>query len=258
MQDPRPSGTDPITAVVVTYQSAHVIESGLVSIAAAAPRRGVTVRVVDNASTDGSAELARRFLGPESVIALPSNRGFAAGVNAVLEGFAGRWLAVLNPDLVCETGALDALVNVLERSPGAGLVGPRVRSVHGGYESSVGRFPSLERERTHALLLTRLLGREGRLTAFPGSTSPIDWVSGCAWMLRGEAVRRVGPLDETYFMYYEDVDYCRRLWNEGWEVLATPDAVVTCHFPSENAQRVTASPKRTRCITSCSTATRSK
>ena len=82
------------------------------------------------------------------------------------------------------------------------------------------------RERSHALMLDRCLGLDGRSAEFPDHTAPVEWASGCAWLLRGEAVRSVGPLDEAYFMYFEDVDYCRRLRDAGWVVLATPDARV--------------------------------
>src|SRR5439155_5493628 len=82
------------------------------------------------------------------------------------------------------------------------------------------------RERSHALMWDRCLGLDGRSAEFPDHTAPVEWASGCAWLLRGEAVRSVGSLDEAYFMYFEDVDYCRRLRDAGWEVLATPEARV--------------------------------
>ena len=125
--------------------------------------------------------------------------------------------------VVLPPGALDALVQHLEREPHAGLVGPRVRDPRGAVEESVGWFPTLARERAHALYLDVLLGREGRRRrAFPAVSEAVEWISGCAWVLRGEAIREVGPLDEDYFMYFEDVDYCWRLRVAGWTVVAEP------------------------------------
>jgi hypothetical protein len=213
----------PILAVVVTHDSAAVIEACLDSLGAAAPRRGLEVVVADNASEDRSAALAAARLGADHVRRLAVNRGYAAGVNAACAGFTGRWIAVLNPDVVVPPGALDALASVLEDHPRAGLVGPKVRDERGRVERTVGRLPTLARERAHALLLDRLAGLEGRHAPFPARTAAVDWVSGCAWMLRGDAAREAGPLDEGYFMYVEDVDYCRRLRDLGWSVLASPE-----------------------------------
>jgi len=216
-----------VTAVVVTHESAGVIDQCLDALRLAAPRRGLEIRVVDNASQDGSAERAATRLGEASVVRLSTNRGFAAGVNAVLGGFTGEWLALVNPDVVVPAGAIDALADVLVTSRDAGLVAPRVVGPDGRSEASVGRFPTLERERAHALFLDRLIGREGRLAPVPLQTASVDWVSGCMWLLRGVAVREIGPMDEDYFMYYEDVDYCRRLREAGWGVIVAPSIAVT-------------------------------
>lgn len=220
-----PSG--PIAVVVVSYFSAAVLERCLASLAGAAPRRGVRPIVVDNASGDDSAAIAARAAGTDAVVRLPGNRGFAAGVNAGLAAAGDApWVAVLNPDTEVPPGALDALADALEARPRAGLAGPRVVGLDGRAERTVGRFPSLARERAHSLLLDRLPGVEGRSAPAPAATEAVDWVSGCAWLVRGAAARAVGPLDEGYFMYFEDVDYCRRLCDAGWEVLHVPGATV--------------------------------
>lgn len=209
-----------ITAVVVTYDSAAVLGRCLEALRDAAPRYGVDVRVVDNASRDGSADLAAAALGEARVVRRAANGGFAAGVNEVLRGFEGRWLAVINPDLVVPRGGLDSLVDALAAFPGAGLVGPRVLDPAGRPEATTGWFPTLERERAHAWYLDHLLGREGRRRHLPPSGGPVDWLSGCAWLVSGDAIRDVGPLDEEYFLYFEDVDYCLRLQKAGWRVVA--------------------------------------
>jgi len=219
----RTPGDGPIGVVVVTHNSSAVLERCLRSLADGAPQRGVEVRVVDNASRDHSADLAAGIVGAERAIRRSTNDGFAAGVNAGLACLDTEWLMVLNPDTHVPPGALDRLVTVLAANPRAGLIGPRVVDEHGHRESTAGRFPTAARERSHALQFDRLLGREGRTRNFPAATGPVDWVSGCAWLLRAEAVRAVGVLDEEYFMYFEDVDYGRRLWDGGWQVLATPD-----------------------------------
>jgi GT2 family glycosyltransferase len=212
-----------IAAIIVTHDSAAVLDRCLTALATAAPRRGTVIRVVDNASHDDSAAIAMERLGAEAVVRLEPNRGFAAGVNAGMRGVEMPWIASINPDAIVPPGGLDRLADILESRPRAALVGPRVLDSIGRAEESVGMFPTLGRERAHALMLDRLVGLPGRHGRFPRATSEVDWVSGCAWLLRAEAAREVGPLDEEYFMYWEDVDYCRRLRDAGWKVLATPD-----------------------------------
>jgi len=212
----------PVAAIVVTYESAAVIGRCLKTLRDAAPDRGVDIRVVDNASTDGSAALAESLLGVSQVICLGTNRGFAAGVNAGLAEVSAPWIAVVNPDAIVPRGGLDRLADALERHPRAGLAAPRVVGADGRPERSVGLFPTPGREWAHSWLLDHL-GWPGRWARLPGSITSVDWVSGCAWLLRAEAVRAVGPLDESYFMYCEDVDYCRRLHDAGWSVLAVPE-----------------------------------
>jgi len=230
-----------LDVAVVSHESSAVLRPMLESLRGAAPKRGLAVWVVDNASRDGSAEIAATVLGGDRVIRSPDNRGYAAGVNRVLERTRSRWLAVLNPDVLVPAGTLDRLAEILESHPRAALVGPRVRDGRGVPEISVGPFPSLAREAAHAFYLERFVGLPGRRRSFPSRTAPVDWVSGCAWLLRVEAARAVGPLDEGYFMYYEDTDYCRRLWSAGWTVLATPDVGVT-HLLGRGSERTSLLP----------------
>ena len=220
----------PVSVVVVSFESGAVLDRCLASLPAAAPRRGVAAWVADNASSDDSVGIALRHLPADRVLRLSENRGFAAGVNAALGRVSGQpmtpWIAIVNPDTIVPPGTLDTLCDVLERHPRAGLAAPHVVRPDGRPEASVGRFPTPRRERNHALKLDRVPGPEGRTCPFPHAPTPVDWVSGCAWLLRVEAILDTGPLDEGFFMYYDDVDYCRRLWSAGWEVLATPEAEV--------------------------------
>lgn len=219
---PAPPPAPAITAVVVTYESLAVLERGLATLRASAPRRGVRIVVVDNASRDGTADRAAAILGDDEVVRLTDNRGFAAGVNAGFSAATTPFVAVVNPDVEVPAGGLDALVEVLERHPEAGLVGPAVFTDAGAVEATVGAFPTPEREWAHSWLLDRL-GWPGRFVAAPARTAAVEWVSGCAWLVRAEAARAAGPLDEAYFMYYEDVDWCRRLHDAGWLVLHAPE-----------------------------------
>ncbi len=210
-----------ITAVVVTYESSATLERCLRSLLAAAPQRGVRPLVVDNASSDDSAALAARVVGEGNVIRLAANRGFGAGVNAGFAAASTTYVAVVNPDVEVPAAGLDALADALDAHPTAGLAGPATHDERGALERSVGPFPTPAREWAHSWLLDHL-GWPGRFTDMPTATAEVEWISGCAWLLRAEALRAVGLLDEAYFMYFEDVDYCRRMHDAGWRVLYVP------------------------------------
>jgi len=217
----------PITVIIVTYNSAAVLGRCLESLEKAAPRRGTRVVIVDNGSSDDSVAMARSSSTVSQVVALECNAGFGAGVNAVLRSFDGEWLAVVNPDLTLSPGALDALADVLAAHPEAGLAGPRILRPGGGAERSAGYFPTVSREWSHALFLDRWLGLPGRLHDVRVGIATPEWLTAAAWLLRGDAVRAVGELDERYFMYYEDVDYCTRLKRANWEVLSVSSVEMT-------------------------------
>lgn len=213
-----------IDAVIVLHESGSVIDGSLAALADAAPRSVVNPIIVDNASTDAGPRIAESRLGAGSLIRSPRNLGFAGGVDLGLARCRHPWIALVNPDLRFAPGALDILADFLEAHPRVGLVGPLVRLAEGGREATAGVFPTAAREHAHAWFLDRWLGRAGRGAEQPDSASRVDWISGCAWLLRREALVQAGPLDDGFFMYVEDVDYGRRLQDSGWEVWVEPRA----------------------------------
>lgn len=219
------AGSTPIDVVIVLHQSARVVEAALESLEHAAPRRGVRVLVVDNASTDDGLAIAIRCSPGIEPIRQERNSGFAGGVNAGLARTRSEFVVLMNPDLRFAPHALDLLADHLEVTPLASLVGPRVDLADGHREPTAGVFPTLAREFAHALFLDRFLGLPGRRRPQPEIAEAVEWVSGCAWMLRMDRSGALSTLDEGYFMYVEDVDFCRRLRDAGREVWVEPSAV---------------------------------
>ncbi|HEX2029446.1 MAG TPA: glycosyltransferase family 2 protein [Nitriliruptorales bacterium] len=166
------------------------------------------------------------------------NVGFARLVNAGLRRAVGDPVLILNGDTVLEPHCVERLRQALDVDPSLALVGPTIVNPDGTLQHSAFRF-----HRPFTLLARRTkLGRTpagmreiGRFRMddvltrpAPGERLvPADWVAGAAWMVRREAVEAVGPLDEGYFLYFEDVDWCRRFWEAGWRVAACRDATVT-------------------------------
>ena len=227
-----------IHTIIVNYRTP---ESTVQSIeAAASGMRGVDdwqISVVDNASGDGSYEKIRdavaklEFADRVSVIASERNGGFAAGNNLVLaESLASDEAAdfyyLCNPDSYVDPGAITGLANYLEQHPDAGIAGGQLCDEAGNNWSSAFRFHSLLGELDWGLRLgvVSFLLRRWRVD-LPASleAGPVDWVCGASMMIRREVFNDIGLLDENYFLYYEETDFCRCAKNAGWSTHHVPE-----------------------------------
>jgi GT2 family glycosyltransferase len=218
-----------LSIVIVSFNARADLARCLESLEAAPPAVTHEIVVVDNGSTDGSADAARRW--PDiRVIALASNVGFAKGNNAGIHATTGDAILLLNSDTVVPRGALDQLIAELERDPGVAVVGPRLVDANGHAELSFGRmigpFNELRQKRR-----ARNRGEVERLTRqrhYP------DWVSGACLLVRRADADAVGGLDERFFMYTEDVDFCAAIRARGRRILFTP-AVEIVHLRGRSA-----------------------
>src|SRR5215211_5361776 len=215
-----------VSAVVVTYNGLPWIERCLESV------RGLETVVVDHGSTDGTIELVeRRF--PDAVVLRRENRGYGAGLNAGLHTSVGDYVLLLNSDAWAEEGAVERLVAFADAHPRAALVGPRGCNPDGTRQLTVRAFPTLWRLATEYLFLRKLAPRSRALNAFYAGgldlsrAQKADWVMGFAMLVRREALEEVGGFDESFFMFSEETDVCRRLWDAGWEVWYDPEAEFT-------------------------------
>jgi N-acetylglucosaminyl-diphospho-decaprenol L-rhamnosyltransferase len=197
------------------------------ALAAASPDLEVRVLLRDNGSIDGTVE-AVRAAHPDVLVDSGENIGFAAGVNTLLGHSDAPWFFLLNSDAWPQADALAELVAVAGRHPLAGVVAPRLVRPDGTVEPSTHALPSLR---------TALAGVLGGPPAPPSVEGPVGWAVGAALLLRREAVDDIGPWDERYFMYAEDLDYCWRARQRGWQVCFAPQAVVTHVGNASGAQR---------------------
>jgi N-acetylglucosaminyl-diphospho-decaprenol L-rhamnosyltransferase len=224
--------------VVVAYRSAGILGACLDSIAADLAGTsaevgwgdGAPVIVVDNASPDDSAAVARAHSVGATVIESAVNSGFGSGCN--LGAAAGRSanLFFLNPDARLTPGTTSRLLRELDQDPTLGAVGPALADPSGAYRAaSAGYEPGLRSVLGHFLLLGRVPGlrrwfRPLQLPEGSGEHRP-DWASGAALVVRREAFEEVGGFDESMFLYMEDVDLCRRLREHGWSIGYEPGVV---------------------------------
>ena len=192
-----------------------------------------SVWVVDNASSDGSPAMVASEFPDAHLIVNTENVGFSKANNQAIAQTDSRYAFLLNSDAAIHSGALEALVAYADAHPKAGVIGPRVLNPDGSLQFSCRRFPSLGAGFFRNTYLGRLFpnnkfARDYLMTDFDHAHDlPVDWVSGCAMLLRRDLIAEIGALDERFYMYCEDVDICQRAWDAGREVVYAPSAIVT-------------------------------
>ncbi|MBK7190514.1 MAG: glycosyltransferase [bacterium] len=219
-----------LCVVIIHYNTSEDLARCLESIAAYPPAVRHKVVIVDNASHDeGLAAVHQRFPACQWIFNT-ENTGYARGCNRGMAEVEADYYLILNPDIVVQPGALDRLLEFADAHPRAGIVGPQLLNEDGSLQESCRRFYTLR-----TLLLRRtVLGK-----LFPDSRTvqlhlmrdfdhrssrPVDWILGGCLLARRTALDRCGPMDERFFLYFEDVDWCYRMWQAGYEVQYTPDA----------------------------------
>ncbi len=210
-----------VSAVVVSYNSATYLPDCLRSLRS----EGISdLVVVDNASSDGSAEAARKADADVKVVQTGVNLGFGTGANRGVGATQGEYVLILNPDTVVEPGTVKALSEALDRDPGLAVVGPRLENLDGSLYPSVRRFPDLGVAFGHAFLglvwPVNPFTRRYRMLDWDHDqqAADVDWVGGACFIVRRSAFDLIGGFDEGYFMYVEDVDLCWRLGRAGWRI----------------------------------------
>lgn len=234
-----PSPTDArIVVVTVNYRTADMVADGWPALAAelSAFREGVAM-VVDNASPDGDADVLERrlaaFEASERIRLIRSERngGFAAGNNVAFAamselGWTPDYVMLLNPDARVRPGAIRELLRVMTAHPKAGVVGAALENPDGSEPGAAFVFPSIMGEFARGVGIAALLRIWPIQAATGASPTQVDWVPGAAMLMRREMLDEIGWLDEGYFLYFEEIDFMRKVARAGWDVWYAPDARV--------------------------------
>lgn len=218
-----PSALPSVAVVIVSWNAREYVIKCLDALAAST---GVAldICVVDNASDDGTPESVSARFSDVTLIRNDRNAGFAAANNIGLTRAHAAYIALINSDVEVEPSTLADMVCYLESNPDVGLLGPTMLVPGGGVGRSTMRFPSATRTLRAALAVDRALARVGigggsMMSEFHHDrTKDVDVLNGWFWMARPAALRQVGSLDERFFMYGEDIDWCRRFHQHGWKV----------------------------------------
>ena len=229
-----------VSVVIVSWNTRALTTACLASLAAGAGRASWDAVVVDNASSDDSVAAIRADFPAVQVIANPTNLGFAAANNQGIRACNGRYVLLLNSDTLAAPGSLQALVAFADAHPRAGVIGPRLENPDGSFQTGPTPFPSLWTE----FLSVSGIGRRLTYRGYPSRRESVsltpqrtDYVVGACMLARRDAIDQVGVLDEGYFMYSEEPDWCWRMRQAGWETWFTPSAVIT-HLGGQSTRQV--------------------
>jgi N-acetylglucosaminyl-diphospho-decaprenol L-rhamnosyltransferase len=227
-----------VSVVVINYNTAHLLKEMRTSLAAA--RKGLTLEiiVVDNASRDGSAAVLRREFGDAQLIFNASNVGFGRANNQALSHVIGRFVLLLNTDAFVSADTVRQTVEFMDDHPDCGIVGVRLVGRDGQLQPGCRHFPTPWNAFLHRTGMERFFPRVQMVDEpIEDDATPreCDWVPGCYMLVRKEVFDQCGHFDPRYFLYFEEVDFCRRVKSEGWKVFYFPQATVV-HLGGESAK----------------------
>ncbi len=223
-----------LSVIIVNYNSGDYLAQALRAIVGQSNNLEPEIMVVDNGSTDDSVHQARTEFPQVAWLLAAQNLGFARANNWAIRESKGKYILLLNPDTVAHDWAVSRLVSYLEGNPGTGIVGPKIMGADREIDFRCARrLPSLWGELCERTLLYRRFPRSRWFARHlmgdwdHGDQREVEAVSGACLFIRREVIDEVGLLDEGYFMFGEDMDWCWRVAQAGWKIVYVPDAVVT-------------------------------
>lgn len=228
-----------LSIVIVNWNTREMLRDCLRSVLSGLGPLAAEILVSDNASSDGSVEMVRAEFPAVRLIVNDRNLGFAGGNNVALRVATGRHVLLLNTDTLVHGDVLPEAVAWLDAHPAVGVLGPRVLNADGSVQPSCSAFPSLRHLAMQTLGLTRIAALDAyRMTGWDrASERRVDVISGAAMFVRRAAMAEVGLLDEAFFFYGEETDWCHRFRRAGWELVFAPIPEIT-HFGNGSAGRL--------------------
>ena len=218
-----------VSAVIVSWNARGHLVNCLNSLLA--NKRGrCEIIVVDNNSTDGSPEMVESQFPQVKLIRNKENLGFAKANNIGIRVCTGRYICLINSDVIVLDGCIDKLMEFMDKNQLAGMAGPRILNPDHTLQFSCFHFPGIRNNLSQALGLNKLFPKssffsEQTMKYWPHDCErKVDVLNGCFWMVRRKAMDQVGLLDENFFFYGEDIDWCKRFNDAGWEVKFYPGA----------------------------------
>lgn len=231
-----------VSIIILNYQTKGLLKQCLRGIMQSSVSLPYEVIVVDNHSLDSSVAMVRQHFPAVRLIESPSNRGYAAGNNIGIRQATGTYLLIVNPDIAIFKGAIEAIVAYLETHRQVALVGPKLINPDGTTQISSYRFPTPIIPIYRRTPLGKLPWAKSHLRHYlmsdwdRNNNRAVDWVLGACMMVRRQAVAAVGLMDERFFLYFEDIDWCRRFWQAGFAVHYLADVDLVHYHKRQSAE----------------------
>lgn len=209
-----------LSVIILNWNTEKLLKNCLQTVFKQTKGLDFEVIVVDNASADGSKTMVKKEFPQAKVIVNPQNWGYAKGNNQGLKAAKGEWLLLLNTDTKLKARALTNLVAFARTKPKLGVVGPRLLNMDGSFQASAAPFFNLSNT------FLWLFSGDRFLYSSPPHPCQVDWVMGSAFLVAQKAIKKAGLLDEKFFMYLEDQEWCFRIKKAGFEIWFYPEAEI--------------------------------
>ncbi len=219
-----------LSIVILNWNDKKHLEICLDSLANCSANRSVEIIVVDNGSTDGSPDLVESRFPHVQLIKNKENIGFPKGNNMGIRASRGNYVFVLNSDIKVLSNCVDQLADYLDAHPDIGMIGPKILNGDMTHQSSCRHYPTLWNNfcvasgLAAAFKSSKLFSGEHMMYFHGDRQIDVEVLVGCFWTVRRKALDNFGLLDEGFFIYAEDVDWCKRCWKAGWRVVFYPEA----------------------------------
>ncbi|OGF21566.1 hypothetical protein A2316_03195 [Candidatus Falkowbacteria bacterium RIFOXYB2_FULL_38_15] len=232
-----------LSIITVNWKVKDLLEKCLRSVYQQAKDISFEVFVVDNDSGDGSVEMVREKFPQVLLTASNDNLGFAKGNNVAAKDAKGRYILLLNPDTEILDNAIGKMVKFMDNHPGCGIAGCKLLNPDLTHQPSVRRFPNFLSQALILLKLHHLFPHSSPMSHYLAEdfdytkTQPVDQVMGAFFMIRRKVIEKIGLLDEKFWIWFEEVDYCKRAKEAGFKILYTPEAKII-HYYGQSFKQV--------------------
>ncbi len=253
-----------LSIIILNYKQKGLVKQCVKGIVTAQPQLSYEIIVVDNNSGDGTLEMVEKMFTPEveknnqqqtlpisktliippiKTIQAKINGGFAVGNNLGIAGAAGDYLMILNPDIAVVPGALEKMVGYMKGNPPVGIIGPKLINPDGSVQYSARRFPNFFTPLYRRTVVGKLPWAKRSVDQYLMKDSthqtnqPVDWLFGACLLISRSVLDKIGLLDERFFMYFEDLDLCRRCWEAGYRVVYFVEVEMVHYHQRLSAER---------------------
>jgi len=231
-----------ISIIINNYKTKGLLKQCLAGIYAYPPSVSYEIIVVDNNSQDGSVEMVKDKFPQVKLVASGENLGHHRGNNLGIKNSSGKYILILNTDIAFLDNSIDRIYNFMESHSEAALTGPKLKNPDGSIQMSCMRFPSKLVPIYRRTFLGNFSFAKKEIDHYlmkdfdHMSTKEVDWILGACVMIRKSAIDKVGPMDESLFLYFGDIAWCRKFWEFNYKVYYFVDANIIHYHKRESAQ----------------------